>query len=275
MGFTAPERGGQPLDPAALHPGGCGVSGVVERYPAGHQVPAHRHPHGHLIYATEGVLLVQASTGQWLVPPTTAVWLRPAVEHSLRATTAVSAYGLFISEALAAQLSPHDCVLHITPLVRELIAAVVGVPPQERSLRRSALLGELVVEELKALAPLPLHLPWPQDPLMRQVCEALVREPACALNADAIASRHALTAKTLHRRFRQATGMNLGKWRQQMRLMASIPQLMQGMAITRVALDSGYESHSAYSVAFKKNFGSPPSAFGGASRGGGAGPRPE
>jgi AraC-like DNA-binding protein len=33
------------------------------------------------------------------------------------------------------------------------------------------------------------------------------------------------------------------------------------MPITHVALESGYESHSAYSVAFKKTFGCPPSEF--------------
>ena len=258
MAYASPERGGQPLN---LEGQGLPVTGVVERYPAGHQVPVHSHPHGHLIYATEGLLLVQASSGQWLVPPTTAVWLRPHVQHSLTATTAVSACGLFVGEEMAAQLPERDCVLHVTPLVRELIAALVGLDAAATAQRRSRLLGELLLEELKALAALPLHLPWPEDALMREICEALVQEPARSVNADAIASRHALTTKTLHRRFLKSTGMNLGKWRQQMRLMASIQWLLQGMAITRVALESGYESHSAYTVAFKKNFGCPPSEF--------------
>ncbi|MDR0216905.1 MAG: helix-turn-helix transcriptional regulator [Comamonas sp.] len=257
MAYASPESGGQllKLDGADLP-----VSGVVERYPAGHQVPAHNHPYGHLIYATEGLLLVQASSGQWLVPPTTAVWLRPNVQHCLTATTAVSACGIFIREDLSVQLPERDCVLHVTPLVRELVAAL-AVQQAAAAQRRSRLLGELLLEELKALAPLPLHLPWPEDALMRQICEALVQEPARAVNADAIASQHALTTKTLHRRFLKSTGMNLGKWRQQMRLMASIQLLLQGMTITSVALESGYESHSAYTVAFKKNFGCPPSEF--------------
>jgi AraC-like DNA-binding protein len=55
--------------------------------------------------------------------------------------------------------------------------------------------------------------------------------------------------------------MSWGRWYQQMRLMASIPQLLKGMAITTVALESGYESHSAYSAAFRKQFGRPPSEF--------------
>jgi AraC-like DNA-binding protein len=46
-----------------------------------------------------------------------------------------------------------------------------------------------------------------------------------------------------------------------MRLMKSIEKLLQGLPITHVALESGYESHSAYSVAFKKTFACPPSQF--------------
>jgi len=117
--------------------------------------PRHRHHRGHLLYATEGVLLVQADTGQWLVPPTTAVWLRPGVPHQLNATTAVNVHGLFIDEILAAQLPDHDCVIHVTPLVRELIAALVRVIPQENPPLRDALLGQLLIEELRVLHPLP------------------------------------------------------------------------------------------------------------------------
>ena len=59
----------------------------------------------------------------------------------------------------------------------------------------------------------------------------------------------------------------------QMRLMASIQQLLKGAPITSVALESGYESHSAYTVAFKKNFGCPPSEFVLLSKGGSFGER--
>ena len=234
MAYASPERGGQPLN---LDGQGLSVTGVVERYPAGHQVPVHSHPHGHLIYATEGLLLVQASSGQWLVPPTTAVWLRPHAAQPDR-DQGGQCLRILIREDLSAQLPERDCVLHVTPLVRELIAALVGLDAAAAAQRRSRLLGELLLEELKALAALPLHLPWPEDALMREICEALVQEPARSVNADAIASRHALTTKTLYRRFLKSTGMNLGKWRQQMRLMASIQWLLQGMAITRVAMES-------------------------------------
>ncbi|MCX5463012.1 AraC family transcriptional regulator [Alcaligenes parafaecalis] len=261
MGYASPERGGRALDLSHSDTSPLLVTGVIEHYPAGHEVPRHRHHRGHLLYATEGVLLVQADTGQWLVPPTTAVWLRPGVPHQLNATTAVNVHGLFIDEILAAQLPDHDCVIHVTPLVRELIAALVQVVPQANPPLRDTLLGQLLIEELRVLRPLPFHLPWPDEDLMRRICEDLVRSPAQQRTMDEVAQQYALTPKTLHRRFLKSTGMNLGKWRQQMRLMASIQFLLQGRSITQAALESGYESLSAYSVAFKKTFAYPPSEF--------------
>jgi AraC-like DNA-binding protein/quercetin dioxygenase-like cupin family protein len=262
MGFASPENGGHALDLQQAENSALQVSGVVQRYPAGHVVPAHSHGRGHLLYTIDGVLLVEADTGQWLVPPTAAVWLRPGVAHRLTATAAVCVHGIFIAPALAQDLPAQDCVLHITALARELIAALVQLPHSPTHHQpRDALLGALLVEELQAVATLPFYLPWPEDAQMRQLCQALVQAPGQQANAEDWAQRLAMSSKTLQRRFLKSTGMNLGQWRQKMRLMASVELLLKGKPITQAALESGYESHSAYSVAFKKQFGCSPSGF--------------
>ena len=132
------------------------------------------------------------------------------------------------------------------------------------SSKRIHLLGELLVEELHTQSVLPLHLPWPTDAAdspIQHVCQALLDNPGDAATAAEWADRLAMGDKTFHRRFRQSTGMTFGKWRQQMRLMSSLTLLMQGIPITQVALAIGYESHSAYTTAFSKQFGQPPSVF--------------
>ncbi|MDR3004880.1 MAG: helix-turn-helix transcriptional regulator [Acidovorax sp.] len=267
MGFASPERGGHALDLQQAESSALAVTGVVQRYPAGHVVPMHHHRRGHLLYALEGVLLVEADSGQWLLPPTAAVWLRPGVAHSLTATAPVCVHGIFVDQALVAALPAQDCVLHISPLARELIAALVQLPHHPPHAPRDALLGALLVEELKAVSPLPFYLPWPEDAQMRELCQALVQAPQEQSSAEDWAQRLAMSSKTLQRRFLKSTGMNLGQWRQKMRLMASVELLLQGRPITQAALESGYESHSAYSVAFKKQFGCSPSGFVGMGRG--------
>lgn len=261
MGFHSPEYGGHALDPSVdTWP----VSGVAVRYPAGHVVPAHQHPQGHLIYADRGLLRVEAESGQWLVPPTAAVWLRAGVQHRLVVPVALQAHGLFVREDVCARLPAADCVVHVSGLLRELIMALTRADNAAVGDRRMALLGELLVEELHAQPVLPLHLPWPTggaaNPI-QQVCQALVDNPGDTGTAAVWADRLAVGIKTFHRRFQQSTGMTFGRWRQQLRLMSSLTLLLQGVPITQVALASGYDSHSAYTTAFRKQFGQPPSAF--------------
>ncbi|MBU4611083.1 helix-turn-helix transcriptional regulator [Achromobacter sp. GG226] len=267
MGFAAPDDGSQALDLSARHTRDMPVFGAAVRYPAGHVVPRHRHALGHLIYADRGLLRVEAESGQWLVPPTAAVWLRPGVEHQLVVPVALRAHGLYVREDVCASLPASDCVVHVSGLLRELIMAVSQVSDPHTSPRRAQLLGALLAEELHTQPMLPMHLPWPRNPgqgapgPIDRVCRALLDTPGDDRTASAWADSLALGSKTFHRRFLQATGMTFGKWRQQLRLMSSLSLLMQGMPITQVALASGYDSHSAYTMAFSKHFGQPPSAF--------------
>ncbi|MCO7253876.1 helix-turn-helix transcriptional regulator [Dickeya oryzae] len=263
MGFSSPQDGGHALDLSAGEAGGLPVFGVAVHYPAGHVVPLHQHPYGHVIYADRGLLRVEAESGQWLVPPTAAVWLRPGVAHRLVVPVSLQACGLFVREEVVDRLPAVDCVVHVSGLLRELIMALSRVDDPSASPRRMRLLGALLVEELHTQPVLPLHLPWPMgesNPVLR-VCQTLLDNPGDAATATQWAGLLAMGEKTFHRRFLHSTGMTFGRWRQQLRLMSSLTLLMQGIPITQVALASGYDSHSAYSTAFSKQFGQPPSVF--------------
>lgn len=52
--------------------------------------------------------------------------------------------------------------------------------------------------------------------------------------------------------------MNYRLWRQRQRLLASLNALEAGDSVTSAALDSGYDSTSAYIAAFKGLFGFTP-----------------
>ncbi|WP_443112902.1 AraC family transcriptional regulator [Herbaspirillum seropedicae] len=264
MGFYPTEDGWKAFDLEARPEKELPVFGVSGRYPAGSVVPMHQHPQGHLIYADSGLLRVQAESGQWLVPPTAAVWLRSGVAHSLAMPVTLQAYGLFVRQDVCARLPTFDCVVHVSPLLRELIITLAQAREENMSAKRMRLLGALVMEEVLTQPTLPFHLPWPMnetDGPMARLCQALLDDPGDMATAGEWADRLAMGQKTFHRRFLQSTGMTFGKWRQQLRLMSSLPLLMQGMPITQVALASGYDSHSAYTTAFGKQFGKPPSAF--------------
>jgi AraC family transcriptional regulator len=64
----------------------------------------------------------------------------------------------------------------------------------------------------------------------------------------------------LCRSFRRATGMTLHAYRDEVRLRLALERLEGGERdITRLALDLGYSSHSHFTAAFRRAFGTPPS----------------
>jgi AraC-like DNA-binding protein len=64
----------------------------------------------------------------------------------------------------------------------------------------------------------------------------------------------------LCRSFRRATGRTLHGYREEMRLRLALERLGQGERdLTRLALETGYSSHSHFTAAFHRSFGMPPS----------------
>lgn len=252
------------------------VTGVAGDYPAGMEVQEHSHECCQLLYAVQGVLEVRARSGRWVVPPTRGVWLCSGVPHSLRMRGAVQVRSLFVDAQAAQGLPVADCVIEVSPLLRELISEVArwpAAPQRGQDETRDRLVVELLLQELRQPPVVPFHLPWPQDARMAAVCRALAEEGQAvgqggeraenlAATAADWAARLAMGEKTFHRHFLQATGLSFGRWRQRARLLSSMQALLAGRPIVQVALEAGYESHSAYSLAFRRQFGVPPSAFG-------------
>lgn len=55
--------------------------------------------------------------------------------------------------------------------------------------------------------------------------------------------------------------MSFSKWRQQARLLSGIRMLAEGVPISTVAMDLGYESPSAFSAMFRRALGVAPSEY--------------
>jgi AraC family transcriptional regulator len=65
----------------------------------------------------------------------------------------------------------------------------------------------------------------------------------------------------LCRTFRETTGSSLHAYRNQLRLRRSLALLSGGREITDIALELGYSSHSHFTFAFRRAFGTTPVAF--------------
>jgi AraC-like DNA-binding protein len=237
------------------------VTALARDYPTGHRVAEHRHPNAQLIHAVRGVMLVDTSFGQWIVPPTRGLWIPGGIGHSIRMVGQVLMRTAYINPAVAPALPQTCAVLKISPLLRELIIAMIEAEIPYDADSRTGRVARLMLDEIQQMGTLPLHLPMPNDKRLLAICKAITAAPADTLTASDWARRLHVDPKTIHRLFLRETGMTFGQWRTQAKLLLALERLAAGDKVLNVALTLGYESPSAFATMFKRQFGVSPSRF--------------
>lgn len=237
------------------------INGLAIEYPPGYVIAAHEHTRAQFLYATHGVMVIETHRGRWVVPPTRGVWLQANMEHTVRMRGSVSMRTLFVDADATPGLPEEDCVINVSPLLRELILEASTLPLDYVVDSRDGRLMRLLLDEFQTLPVLPFYLPWPDDKRLIKVCTQIAKHPEESVTAERWAAHLAMSKKTFHRKFKTHTGITFGQWRQLARLLLSLESLAEGKPIVQVALEHGYNSQSAFTVMFKRYFGMPPSAF--------------
>src|SRR5262249_32489254 len=86
-------------------------------------------------------------------------------------------------------------------------------------------------------------------------------EPGDSEPIDRLARAAGASRRTLERVFQKETGMSVGRWRQQARLLHAMRLLARGERVTAIALEVGYESSSAFIAAFSAALGTTPGRY--------------
>jgi AraC-like DNA-binding protein/quercetin dioxygenase-like cupin family protein len=227
-------------------------------YPKGHLIRPHRHEWAQLIYARVGVMTVLTAAGAWVVPPQRAVWMPADMEHAIRCGTRLEMRTLYIDTAAREGLPAACGVVNVPPLLRELVLAGVEAPGEGP---RRELLVALLLQEVSAAPLAPLHLPEPEDPRLKRITAALGADPGDPRTLAAWGKEVGASVRTLSRRFLAETGMTFRQWQRQARLLTALVRLAQREPVTRVALDLGYDSPSAFIHAFHRALGTTPGRY--------------
>ena len=237
------------------------IAGRATDFPAGWHIEPHAHSKHQLIYAVQGVMVVQAEAGRWVVPPTRAIWMRAGMTHEIRCIGEVHMRSLLLAPDAAPKLLGETQAVGISALLRELIRAAMDVRQPYLPGTRDGRVMRLILDELRALPVLPLHLQMPTDARLLQICDALQLQLDDASTMADWAQRLVVDVKTIQRLFVKETGMTFGQWRQQARLLRALELLATGQKVIDVALALGYDSPSAFASMFRKQFGQTPSQF--------------
>ncbi len=237
------------------------ITGRATDYPSGWHIAPHAHSKHQLIYAVRGVMVVHADAGRWVVPPTRAIWMQAGMVHEIRCVGEVHMRSLLVTPRAAPKSIIGTQAVAISPLLRELIRSAMDVRQCHSAGSRDGRLMRLILDELRGLPVLPLHLQMPIDPRLVRISESLQQQLDDPSTATDWSRRLSIDAKTIQRLFVKETGLTFGQWRQQARLLHALELLATGEKVINVALALGYESPSAFTSMFRKHFGQTPSMF--------------
>jgi len=240
---------------------GVSVATLSYEYPSGYRVLEHAHGADQLIYATRGVMEVSVGMSLWLIPPQFAIWIPGRTWHSIRMPGAVSMRTLYLRRGLAARMPARCTVLHISPLLRELIVEAVHMGRLRSRNRLHSALGDLIVSRLESASPIPTFVTMPKDPRALAVAQMLLANLAATLPLRALCASAGASVRTIERAFQRDLGLNLEQWRRQARLMKAVELLVARRSIKEVAFEVGYRQPSAFVEMFRQSLGMTPRAW--------------
>jgi AraC-like DNA-binding protein len=194
------------------------------------------------------------------MPPQRGMWIPPATEHHVRIVGAVSMQSLYVEPNATAGMPDHCRVVGITPFMRSLMTEALSVPLEYELEGRAGAMMELIQHEMRQLPALPLSLQFPPHGPLSALCRQFVEQPNIHETIDAWAEALGMSRRSFTRLFGRETGASFVAWRQQACLLCAMPRLAAGERVTTVAIDLGYENPAAFTLMFRRAFGSPPLA---------------
>ena len=237
------------------------VAAMAKDFPHGFHIAAHSHTRDQLLYSVSGTMRVHTGREAWIVPPDRAVYIPAHVTHAIDIRGEVAMRTIYLVGDVSDRLPGASTVLEVSDLLRALILALIAEPVLYDEAGRGGAIATLILSEIATARPLPLVLPMPRDPRLRRVCAALLADPSLPSGLDAWADLAGASPRTLARLFERELGLTFSVWRQRVRFHNALEALVNGEPVRLIAERNGYRSVSAFSAAFRRTMGFPPSTL--------------
>ncbi len=190
-----------------------------------------------LVYVREGFLSVTSPSARYAATPGHAVFIPAGVPHRL--------------------ISP----LVGNRLVEELLLAAQAAGDAYADEGPEARLVQVLLDRVATLETRPFFLPTVTDPTLFRILDRIAKFPPKRANLDAWSAETGLSAKTAARRFEAETGMTFRNWHQRLRMLHALERLADGDSVSLVATELGHMNLAAFSAAFRRALGVPPTTF--------------
>jgi AraC-like DNA-binding protein len=200
-----------------------------------------------------------AEQGSWVAPPQRAIWVPAGVRHSTRHSVGTELRSVFVRMDAVPGLPTHCAVVQVSPLLRELLLAVMDLPTLYDEDGGDGRLVRVLLDRIATLPDEPLHLPIPASENLRAIAAELAERPGVPLVKAA--REAAMSPRSFARHFQAETGLSFGAWQRQAQLLRALELLGAGLRVGDVAFTLGYDSTSAFIAMFRRAFGTTPTRY--------------
>lgn len=221
----------------------------------------HQHVRGQFFYIERGMVSIRTREGAWALPPQRVGWMPPGELHTVRMSSALRGWGVFVAPRAAVGMPTHTCVLGANDLMRALVHRAADWALLDTLDQEQERLLMVLMDELRRAPQLPPQLNLPSDRRVLRIAHAVLERPQDDRSLDDWAAWAGLSARNLSRLFRRETGASFAQWRQQARLGHALELLADGTAVSHVADALGYASVSAFVAMFRRAFGQSPGRY--------------
>jgi AraC-like DNA-binding protein len=217
----------------------------------------HSHATHQLSWASSGAQTVAACGSRWTLVSDEAMWIPGGVVHDVGAAVPTDLVLLYFEPSAARPGWQEATAVTSSPALRALVERLPR--SGESEIRLDDPIGVVLGDLVQSVAHRSLHATMPAAEPARRIAEHLRAHPDDDRTLVEWGQLVGASSRTLARAFTKGTGMTFTDWRTRIRLDASLGYLADGLPVTRVAHHVGYASASSFIVAFRRQFGHPPS----------------
>ncbi len=204
---------------------------------------------------------VDTDSGSWVVPPNRAVWIPAGFEHAIRMTGSVRMRTVYLRPGPMERLPASCCVIHVTPLLRELVLETLRLGMLRDDVPEHARFAAVLADQVLHTREAPLRVQLPTDPRARAVARNAQADLSSTKALAELVRGSGASVRTVERLFVRETGRTFGRWLQQVKALHALERIASGDSVTAAGLAVGYDSTSAFIAMFKRVLGRTPGSY--------------
>jgi AraC-like DNA-binding protein/quercetin dioxygenase-like cupin family protein len=235
------------------------VRSLAIDYSAGGHEERHSHMWPQFLYARSGAIRAEIEGKWWTIPPRRALWIPAGVRHRLDMSSRLQLRTLYFRPTIAGDRNEVEAI-NVSGLLHEAILRVCQQGSLDARNAPDLNLAEIILNEVERRDPSIITLTIPADPRARRLADMFLNKEQLGVKIDSLCAQAGLSRRTAERLFLDETGLPPAQWRRLVALSESLVSIAGGERIEHAAFAAGYQSRSAFSEAFTRTFGIPPSA---------------